>query len=143
MSGGVFECQRPGNSARALALYMKTNKAKENIIALGNKRFAPSASALVDTLFSPHGTADGIYSIRKNGVLFQKPNGSPFVFLVNNSGRNTFFVSCSRQEDKKIRYQFTIDNVDKRALGIEGLSFSEQITLAENIMQTIKSKGGA
>lgn len=122
---------------------MKTNKGKENIIVLGNKRFAPSASALVDTLFSPHGTADGIYSIRKNGVLFKKPDGSPFVFLVNNPGNNTFFVSCSRQEDKKIRYQFTIGNVDERALGLEGLSFSEQSHLAENIIQSIKAKGAA
>lgn len=65
---------------------MKTVSAPA-MLPVGTRLFAPSASALVDTLFAPSGkpngqkgTADGIYSVRKRGVMFKRPDGSPFAF---------------------------------------------------------------
>lgn len=103
------------------------------LIAIGALRFAPSVSALVDTLFSPSGTADGIYSVRKRGVMFKRPNGEPFAFLVANPGQSRFFVSAFTLADGKQRYSYGLTDSDRDSLGMASMSYSQQSDEAERV----------
>ena len=64
------------------------------MLCVGKRRFVPSAQALVDSLFLAGGTADGIFKVRANGVLFCAPNGEPVAFLVANPAQDQFFVTA-------------------------------------------------
>lgn len=93
-------------------------------ISIGTRRFAPSASALVNSLFNPTGTADGIYSVRKNGVMFNRPDGSPFAFLVANPGQSQFFVTAFPHEGRTHYLRGGLTDEGKRLLGVEGMTYS-------------------
>lgn len=95
--------------------------------------FVKSAKELVDTLFTPPRTASGTYKLRSNGILFFKPTGEPFAFLVANRHNERFFVTCSRQEDGKLRYMHGLSTSDEQYLGIADLSFSQDMALARRV----------
>ena len=95
------------------------------MLPVGTHLFAPSASALVDTLFNPSGTADGIYSVRKNGVMFKRPNGDPFAFLVANPGQSQFFVTAWTFEGRTHYMRGGLTDESKRLLGVDRLTYSE------------------
>jgi hypothetical protein len=115
---------------------MKTNCT----ISVNGVKFAPSSSALVESLFNPEGTASGFYKKKPNGVLFYKPNGEPFLFLVANRSNPRFFVSCSKQGDGRIRYQYSTCSIDEKRLGINSLSYGEKNRLAESIWETVSTQ---
>lgn len=100
--------------------------AKPTLLAVGSTKFARNGAALVSTLFESSGTASGLFRIRKNGVLFMLPDGTPFAFLVANAGQSQFFVSASKQSDGRTRYSFGLSDADAVRLGISGLSYSAQ-----------------
>ena len=111
------------------------------LLQVGTTQFAPSASALVDTLFTNGGTANGTYKVKRNGILFSKANGEPFAFLVANRHGERFFVSCSRQEDGKIRYMFGISKREEMLLGIREMGWTALHDEADRVWQT--ANGGA
>jgi len=115
---------------------MKTNCT----ISINGVKFAPSSSALVESLFNPEGTASGIYKIKRNGVLFCKPDGDPFAFLVANRSSHCYFVSCAKQEDGRIFYLYSTCSLDEKRLGIESLSYGEKDRLAESIWETVSTQ---
>jgi hypothetical protein len=115
---------------------MKTNCT----ISVNGVKFAPSGSALVESLFNPEGTASGIYKIKRNGVLFCKPSGDPFAFLVANRSTYCYFVSCSKKEYGQIRYQYSTCSIDEKRLGIDSLSYGEKNRLAESIWETVSTQ---
>lgn len=104
---------------------------KAALLTIGAVRFAPSQSALVETLFDPSGTASGIYKKRKYGVLFSKPDGEPFAFLVANPNQSQFFVSAGRQSDGRTVYSFGLSNTDAVRLGLSAMKYSERCGAAE------------
>jgi hypothetical protein len=79
---------------------------------------------LVNSLFNPSGTASGFYQKKKNGVLFSRPNGTPWFFLCANSSIDPFYVSCSVDSKGRTRYMFAMSTLDERDLGMESLRHS-------------------
>ncbi len=82
--------------------------------------FVRKASQITDSLFIPGGTASGTFKVKSNGILFHKPDGAPFAFLVANDHGERFFVSCSRSEPDggSIRYMFSTSTKDEEFLGL-------------------------
>ena len=82
--------------------------------------YVRSNREFVNSLFTPINgqTASGMYKILSNGIRFYKPNGEPFLFLVANKHSDRFFVSCSRQPDGQIRYQYSTSSIDEKTLGL-------------------------
>ena len=102
--------------------------------------FAPSDSALVESLFSPSGTASGTYKQHKDGVMFYRGNGNPWFFLVANRYNERFFVSCYKREtDGRTVYMFAMDSATQSILGL-GKSYREDHELAESIFESINSQ---
>jgi hypothetical protein len=96
--------------------------------------FVKSGKALVETLFQPTGTASGIFKIRKDGILFMRPNGDPFAFLVANRHGERFFVTCYRFEgDGKMRYMHALTEEGERLLGLFEMSFKESHETASRV----------
>ena len=100
--------------------------------------FVKSASDLTDTLFLPGGTASGTYKIRKNGILFHKPTGEPFAFLVANRHDERFFVTCSKQDDGRLRYMHGLCSTDEDYLGLADLSYREERETARRVWDSLK-----
>ncbi len=73
------------------------------------------ASDLVDTLFTPGGTADGEYKIKADGVLVSDHQG-PRVFIKFN-GSNPFVVSCSAKA-RGVWYSFGLSERDRVWIGL-------------------------
>lgn len=96
------------------------------MLCVGKRRFVPTKQALVDSLFLAGGTADGIFKVRANGVLFCTPNGEPVAFLVANPAQEQFFVSAFKQADGRTRYSFGLTDAGAQALGVSHLSWAEQ-----------------
>ena len=96
--------------------------------------YVRSKRELVNSLFNPINgqTASGIYKILSNGIRFHKANGEPFLFLVANKHAERFFVSCSRQPDGQIRYQYSTSSIDEKTLGLPE-SYMERYDLASSI----------
>ncbi len=103
---------------------MKT-QALPDYLTVGSTKFARTPALLTESLFHAGGTANGIYKATKKGVLFMKPDGSPFAFLVANKHGERFFVSCHRQEDGRIRYMFSTCGLDEIHLGIAGMGYAQ------------------
>lgn len=102
---------------------MKAALSLPDYLTVGITKFARTPALLAESLFRAGGTANGTYKVRKNGVLFLKPDGEPFAFLVANRGER-FFVSCSRQEGGRIRYMFSTSSLDELRLGLAGLGYA-------------------
>jgi len=100
--------------------------------------FVQSSKNLIDTLFLPGGTASGTFKQRKRGVLFHKPDGEPFAYLAAHES-TPFFVTCSRQEDGRIRYMFGLADCDALRLGILGMRFSLQRETAREVWENANS----
>ena len=95
-----------------------------------------TAGDFIETLFSPINgkTAAGFYAKKKNGILFHKPDGSPWFFLVANKHGERFFVSCGTANNR-LFYMNALCSSDEKQLGIEGMKYSEEIALAERIWE--------
>lgn len=111
-----------------------------SLLAVGSTKFARNGAALVETLFDASGTASGLFRIRKNGVLFMAPDGTPFAFLVANRHGETFFVSASRQSDGRISYMFTISDADAVRLGISSLGYSARSDEAARVWAVVNAR---
>lgn len=100
-----------------------------------NVYFVPTASAFTDSLFNAGGTAAGLYRIRKNGVLFMRPNGDPFAFLVANPRQQAFFVTATKSEPDggRIRYMYGLCDWHAEALGVESLKYGESLDRARDV----------
>lgn len=97
--------------------------------------FVPSARKLVDTLFTPVGTASGFYRVGKRGIKFSRPNGEPWVYLCANSPSSCFFVSCRKQTDGRMFYMHSTSTRDAQALGIDSaqIGYAKLTDLANSI----------
>lgn len=100
--------------------------------------FVKFASDLTDTLFLPGGTASGTFKLRKNGILFHKPTGEPFAFLVANRHNERFFVSCSKQKDGRIRYMHSTMDCTEARLGISEMGIRAKYETAERVWDSIQ-----
>lgn len=115
-------------------------------LLIGLRRFAPSASALVNSLFDHSGSADGIYSVRKAGVMFKRPDGSPFAFLVANPGQSQFFVTAFLCRGRTHYMRGGLTDEGQRLLGVSALTYSQQSDEAARVWDMFRSdrhKGGA
>lgn len=116
---------------------MEKNQSPQTL-TVGRAKFARNKSALVSTLFNASGTANGLFRVRRNGVLFMRPTGEPFAFLVANPGQSKFFVSC-RKEGSVIRYLFSMTESDKALLGLAGLSYLAAVETAEQTWDSLSA----
>ncbi len=114
---------------------METNHSPQTL-TVGRAKFARNNSALISTLFNASGTASGLFRVRRNGVLFMRPTGEPFAFLVANPGQGKFFVSC-RKEGSAIRYLFSMTESDRAFLGLAGLSYMAAVETAEQVWASL------
>lgn len=118
---------------------MKTTEQNASgIINIGNAVFT-TKEKLIDTLFEPiYGkTAAGFYKKRARGILFSRPNGEPWFFLVANKWGERFFVSCG-QLNGRFFYMHDLSHRDEEALGIEKLKYSQKGELAQSIWNSFK-----
>lgn len=101
--------------------------------------YVRSNRELVDSLFTPLNgqTASGTFKLLSNGIRFYKANGEPFLFLVANQHSERFFVSCSRQPDGQIRYQYSTSSSDEKTLGLPESSLA-RYNLASSIWLSMK-----
>ena len=90
--------------------------------------FTPK-SKLVDSLFNPGRTAAGYYLKRPNGILFKRPNATPWFFLCANSPVNPFYVSCTADPKGRTVYMFAMSTIDKEYLGLTGYTQSMEHAL--------------
>ncbi len=118
---------------------MKTETALSVGLTVGTRKFSRSASALVDSLFDPSGTSDGIYRKRKHSTLFMRPNGEPFACLVANPGQSRFFVSAFRQSDGRTRYSYGLTDADRDSLGLHGMGYGQQSDEAARVWSVLNS----
>ena len=104
--------------------------------------YVSSNHELMDSLFNPINgqTASGMYKVVSNGIRFYKANGEPFLFLVANKHSERFFVSCSRQPDGRIRYQYSTSSSDEKTLGLPESSLA-CCNLASSIWLSITNQG--
>ncbi len=116
---------------------MKTKTAP--MIQVGATKFARNSAALVSSLFDPTGTASGLYSVRRNGIMFSLPSGEPFAFLVANKHDERFFVTCSRQDDGRVRYMFGLSDPDCRRLGLAAFGHIAQHDEAARIWKELSA----
>lgn len=75
---------------------------------------------MVDTLFTPGGTANGTFKRRKNDIIFYRPNGEPFAALVRLDKAFPWFVSCSKHDGKPY-FNHGLAESDKAMLGLADL----------------------
>lgn len=109
------------------------------VITVGSLKFARSASALVDTLFAPGGTASGMFKLRKHSVLFRRPDGEAFACLIANPGQSKFFVTAFKLADGVTRYSYGLTDESKRLLGLESLTYSQQADEASRVWEVLNS----
>lgn len=112
---------------------LNTNK----ILKVGNAAFTAKRK-MIDTLFEPINgkTAAGFYQKRARGILFSRPNGKPWFFLVANKWGERFFVSCG-QVDGRVFYMHALSQRDEETLGIDGLKYSQIRELAESVWNSV------
>lgn len=106
-------------------------KTKQTTIVVG-----PGARFVDKKLAVAAGAASefrGTFQKRRTGVLFETKDGKPFAFLVANRHGERFFVTCSRQEDGRIRYMFSLCSLDARVLGFEGESYTQERDVAQRV----------
>lgn len=96
-------------------------------LTIGNRIFAPSKDAMIETLFRPVNgrTADGHYRIFKGGVQLFDAQGDLFAFLVVNGHNEQFFVSAV-MDNGRAHYMFALSSMDEKELGVEGMGYMEQ-----------------
>jgi hypothetical protein len=107
------------------------------IINIGNAAFT-TKEKLIDTLFHPINgkTADGFYKKRARGILFSRPSGEPWFFLVANKWGERFFVSCGQVNGRTV-YMHSMSERDEQAVGIDGLRYSQKGELAGAIWNSL------
>lgn len=87
---------------------------------------------MIDSLFNAKGTADGFYRKRRNGVMFFKPDGEPFAFLVANKYGERFFVTCSKVSGKTW-FSYALTEADEKRIGLSGATYRAKIETAERV----------
>lgn len=114
---------------------MKTKTSKT--LKIGSAAFTTKRE-MIDTLFQPIDgkTAAGFYKKRTSGILFSRPSGEPWFFLVANKWGERFFVSCGQVNGRTV-FMHSMSERDEQAVGIEGLKYSQRGELAESIWNEI------
>jgi hypothetical protein len=78
----------------------------------------------------------GTFKKRKWGILFLE-NAIPFAYMVANKHGERFFVTCSLQDDGRIRYMFGLADSDKVKLGLADFSYLQERSEAERIWENL------
>ena len=104
--------------------------------------YVRSNRELLNSLFAPINgqTASGMFKILSNGIRFYKANGEPFLFLVVNEHSERFFVSCSRQSNGRIYYNYSTSSTDEKTLGLPESSLA-CYDLASSIWLSMTNQG--
>lgn len=103
--------------------------------------YVPSRAAIVDSLFTPGGTASGHYKVGKHGVTFYDIQGNPEFFLAAHRS-NKFFVSCHRVQisgKNRTRYLYALDSLTEAKLGIDKMGHCHEHNFAESVWQSVKA----
>ena len=111
-----------------------------HIITFPNKTTFVHKTNFINTLFKPINgkTATGTYEHKQGGLLFRKGNGEPFLMLVCNRWQETFFVSCHKTSQGKIRFMYGLCSADESFAGLDKLRYMEQQNLARTIHNETK-----
>ena len=85
-------------------------------------------------------THGGFYRVKRNGVLFLDRNRVPFAFAaMDPTNGGTFFVTAHRIDsgiyEGRTRYMFGLGDYTAKALGIDGLKYSEQVNTAKDVIR--------
>lgn len=104
-------------------------------IAFPSGVYFTTQKQIVNTLFNPGGTASGYYQKMQNGILFRRPNGTPWFFLCAN-GSDPFYVTCTVDSKKRIVYMLAMSSVDESALGLQ--SYSDRTSHAQDTWQAFE-----
>lgn len=114
-----------------------TTTQKDAVLKIGNASFT-TKRGMTETLFTPIDgkTAAGFYQKRKRGILFSRPSGEPWFFLVANKWGERFFISCG-QVNGKTFYMHAMSGRDESLLGIDGMKYSERQNLAAETWESI------
>ena len=106
-----------------------------------NNRIFTTEAEFTETLFKPINgkTACGYYKkVPSGGIKLFKGNGELFSAIVDNKYNEQFFVTARKQQDGKTFYMFGLSTPDVEFLGLDKLSYSENINLARNIINQVK-----
>lgn len=103
--------------------------------------FVSKKTEVVDSLFEGPTTAAGTFKVRSNGIVFCDLKDEPHSFLVANRHGERFFVSCSWYYSagrRRLHYSLGVSQRSMKMLGIEELSFIEQMELAASLWEKVK-----
>jgi hypothetical protein len=105
---------------------MKTITINDNIFTPKNK--------MVETLFKPiqGKTASGFYKIKNDGILFFRPSGEHWFFLVANRHDERFFVTCGENNGKPF-FMHSLCCTEEKQLGFDKIKYSDREKLAREI----------
>jgi hypothetical protein len=88
------------------------------MLVINGQKYAPSASAFTESLFTSGGTCAGQYRKHKGGILLLDLQGKPFAFVVANRQDAPWIVTAFRQEDGRTRYMYGMSEHTERLLGL-------------------------
>ncbi len=101
-------------------------------IRIKNNLFVKSGKDFVETLFSPNGTAQGIFKVNRNrktkqpkGIWLKSGAGKTFAYIKN--GPVPFAVNCIRLENGKLWYSFGTDSKTDALIGTDSLREIDEI----------------
>lgn len=124
---------------------MKTKsapKATVDRLDVGNTYFVRTQEQLAESLFSPGGTASGLFKIRPGkGVLFMEPNGEPIAFLYAHRPFEQGVVTCSRGEDGRLFYMFGMCTHTARRMGLEEIEAKGHLASCQEALRIRKQAG--
>jgi hypothetical protein len=98
------------------------------------RRFARSGDEMLESLFVPGRTADGLWRPNEGGVLLSRPSTAPAVQVVMNRHGDAPFLVSARRDGRRLRYWYAMTQEDQDWIA-PGLSYSEQRALAAEIIK--------
>ncbi len=84
---------------------------------LAGKWYARTGRDMVASLFSPGGTANGLFKRRKNGVALYGMDGKLRAFIVSNTHGERFAVTAYEFQGRP-RYMHGLTEADRQWLGL-------------------------
>ena len=112
------------------------------MIIINEKKYAANTTEVTNSLFESGGTVYGYYEKKSNGILFLDLQKKPFAFLCCNEPKTPFFVSCSEvtvDNVVQIRYMFSTCSKEEEILGLNKLSYLQNIELGLSILKALTS----
>lgn len=113
---------------------MKTKK--KPTIVINGRKYAPSLSAFLETLFQTNGTASGEYRVLKGGILLLDLQQQPFAFVVNR-GIGKWIVTATRDEKGRTVYMQGLSSLTANRLGMPENMLNASQKLAEDIVSQV------